>query len=142
MARTFHMMQRRRLDFSLKVAKVSKLTTLSGCQLQTVGAEKSRLAKAVRVRETASLDHSDRDGTYRLHSFVCQKAPGRSARYHALKYLVARCIASAGTPVTKKPTGLFRIDRKRPDGLTLVPWQSGKSLCRIVTVVPAKFPTF
>jgi len=30
--------------------------------------------------------------------------------------------------------GLFRTDGKRPDGVTLVPWQSGKSLCWDVTV--------
>ena len=41
---------------------------------------------------------------------------------------------SAGTPVTKEPSGLFRTDGKRPDGLTLVPWQSGRSLCGDVTV--------
>jgi len=69
-----------------------------------------------------------------LHSFVCRRAPGRSARHHALNDLVARSFASAGTPVTKEPTGLFRTDGKRPDGLTLVPWQSGKSLCWDVTV--------
>jgi len=70
-----------------------------------------------------------------LHSFVCRRAPGRSARHHALNDLVARCFASAGTPVTKEPTGLFCTDGKRPDGLTLVPWQSGKSLCWDVTVI-------
>jgi len=43
-------------------------------------------------------------------------------------------IASAGVPVTKEPDGLFRTDGKRPDGLTLIPWQSGKSLCWDVTV--------
>jgi len=32
------------------------------------------------------------------------------------------------------PVGLFRTDGKRPDGLTLIPWQSGKSLCWDVTV--------
>jgi len=37
--------------------------------------------------------------------------------------------------VTKEPTGLFRTDGKRPDGLTLVPWQSGRSLCWDVTVI-------
>jgi len=37
-------------------------------------------------------------------------------------------------PVTKKPVGLFRTDGKRPDGPTLIPWQSGKSLCWDVTV--------
>ena len=30
--------------------------------------------------------------------------------------------------------GLLRTDEKRPDGVTLVPWQSGKSLCWDVTV--------
>jgi len=39
-----------------------------------------------------------------------------------------------GVPVTKEPVGLFRTDGKRPDGLTLTPWQSGKSLCWDVTV--------
>ena len=34
----------------------------------------------------------------------------------------------------KEPVGLFRTDGKRPDGLTLIPWQSGKSLCWDVTV--------
>jgi len=39
-----------------------------------------------------------------------------------------------GIIITKEPTGLFRSDGKRPDGLTLVPWQSGKALCWDVTV--------
>ena len=69
-----------------------------------------------------------------VHSFVCKKAPGRTARHHALNDLIARGFASAGFPVTKEPTGLFRADGKRPDGLTLVPWQSGKVLCWDVTV--------
>jgi len=64
-----------------------------------------------------------------LHSFVCKRAPGRSARQHALNDLIARSFVSAGVPVTKEPSGLFRTDGKRPDGLTLVPWQSGKSMC-------------
>ena len=37
--------------------------------------------------------------------------------------------------VSKEPTGLFRTDGKRPDGLTLVQWQSGKELCWDVTVI-------
>ena len=36
---------------------------------------------------------------------------------------------------TKEPAGLLRGDGKRPDGLTLVPWQSGRSLTKDVTVV-------
>jgi len=37
--------------------------------------------------------------------------------------------------VTKEPAGWFRTDGKRPDGLTLVPWKSGKSLCLDVKVI-------
>jgi len=40
----------------------------------------------------------------------------------------------ASIPVTKEPVGLLRSDGKRPDGLTLVPWQSGKPLTWDVTV--------
>jgi len=70
-----------------------------------------------------------------LHSFVCKRTPGRSARHHALNDLIARSFGSAGVPVTKEPSGLFRTDGKRPDGLTLVPWQSGRSMCWDVTVI-------
>jgi len=70
-----------------------------------------------------------------LHSFVSKRAPGRSARHHAMSDLIARSFASDGVPVTQEPSGLFRTDGKRPDGLTLVPWQSGKSLCWDVTVI-------
>ena len=73
-----------------------------------------------------------------LHSFVCRRARGRSARHHALNDLIARSFASAGVPVTKEPIGLFQYDGKRPDGLTLVPWQSGTSFCWDVTVCLAE----
>ena len=52
-----------------------------------------------------------------------------------LNDLVARGFASAGIPVTKEPSGLFRSDGKRPDGLSLIPWLNGKSLCWDVTVI-------
>jgi len=48
---------------------------------------------------------------------------------------VARAFASAGIPATKEPHGLTRSDGKRPDGLTLVPWQRGKPLLWDVTVI-------
>jgi len=48
--------------------------------------------------------------------------------------LVERSFAAAGVPVTKEPVGLLQTDGKRPDGVTLVPWQKGKSLCWDVTV--------
>ena len=70
-----------------------------------------------------------------LHGLVCKQAQSRIIRHHALNDVVARAIQSAGTPVTKKPVGLTRLDGKRPDGLTLIPWQGGKPLTWDVTVV-------
>ena len=37
--------------------------------------------------------------------------------------------------IVKEPTGLSRSDGKRPDGLSLVPWQNGKAVCWDVTVI-------
>jgi len=68
-----------------------------------------------------------------LHGFVCKKAPGGPARHHALNDLVARVMASAGIPVSKEPQGLSCSDGKRPDCLSLIPWQSGKPLTWDVT---------
>ena len=49
--------------------------------------------------------------------------------------MIARSFSAAGVPVAKKPTGLSRSDGKRPDGLSVVPWQNGKALCWDVTVI-------
>jgi len=70
-----------------------------------------------------------------IHSFICKKAPGNIIRHQALNDLIVRSFSAADVPVTKEPSGLFRSDGKRPDGLSLVPWQSGKALCWDVTVI-------
>ena len=48
--------------------------------------------------------------------------------------IISRAFASAKIPATKKPSGLFRSDGKRPDSLTLIPWQRVLSLTWDVTV--------
>ena len=64
-------------------------------------------------------------------------------------YVVLRCgiiiIIIIGS---KEPQGLSRSDGKRPDGLTLIPWQAGKALTwdvssrisRVDTHFPQKLP--
>ena len=44
-------------------------------------------------------------------------------------------LANAGVPSTKEPSGMSRTDSKRPDGVTLIPWQRDKSLAWDVTVI-------
>jgi len=46
-------------------------------------------------------------------------------------------VIRAETPAVKEPRGLSRDDGKRPDCLTLVPWQSGRSAMWDVTALPA-----
>src|ERR1700743_545372 len=66
---------------------------------------------------------------------VCKKAPARLTRHHAVNDIIARALTSAGVPVTKEPLGIVRSDGKRPDGLTLVPWQGCKALTWDATIV-------
>jgi len=69
-----------------------------------------------------------------LHAMVCKHAPGRLMRHHALNDIIARAFTSAGMPAVKEPTGLSRSDGRRSDGLSLLPWQTGKPLSWDVTV--------
>ena len=39
-----------------------------------------------------------------------------------------RALGRANIPAVKEPVGLLRSDGKRPDGLTQIPWQAGKSM--------------
>ena len=48
--------------------------------------------------------------------------------------LIARAVASADILATTEPQGLSRSDGKRPDGLTLIPWQAGRAMAWDVTV--------
>jgi len=67
------------------------------------------------------------------HAFVCKHDSGRTQRHHALNDIVARLFASAGIPVSKEPSWVYRDSIKRPDGITLVPWQSGRVVAWDVT---------
>ena len=96
----------------------SRATNLSALRLITIGGIRSTLITIIII----------------MHSFVCKRAPGKTSRHHAFNDLIARGFSFAGLPVTKEPLGLFRSDGKRPDGLTLDPWSSGKALCWDVTV--------
>src|SRR5688572_20863851 len=56
------------------------------------------------------------------------------ARHRHSNDLVWRALQRVGIPSTKEPVGLSRSDGKRPDGLTLIPWQGGRNLIWDVTV--------
>ena len=68
------------------------------------------------------------------HGLSCRRSSGRIARHHHINDIVWRGLSRASIPCSKVPSGLSRTDGKRPDGLTLIPWQGGKSLIWDVTV--------
>ena len=69
-----------------------------------------------------------------LHALACKRSAGRSSRHNYVNDVLWRAIMKAGVPATKEPLGLLRSDGKRPDGVTLIPWESGKCATWDVTV--------
>ena len=69
------------------------------------------------------------------HALSCKKNAGRVQRHAWINHLIHRALIRAEIPSVREPSGLSRDDGKRPDGLTLVPWQSGRSATWDVTVV-------
>ena len=92
--------------------------------------EAVRVAVALRLGMNLCTPHACRCGSQvdarGLHAFVCKFAPGKFARHQAINEVISRAFASAQVPATKEPTGLSRSDGRRPDGMTLTPWQNGK----------------
>jgi hypothetical protein len=63
-----------------------------------------------------------------LHGLCCKKSAGRRSRHESINDVIARALRSAEIPCIREPTGCFRADGKRPDGMSLIPWKKGKSL--------------
>ncbi|XP_049877874.1 uncharacterized protein LOC126375074 [Pectinophora gossypiella] len=69
------------------------------------------------------------------HGLSCGKSAGRFPRHHMLNDIIRRALVSAGIPSSLEPPGLCRSDGKRPDGLTLTPWEKGRCLVWDATCV-------
>jgi len=69
------------------------------------------------------------------HGLACKQSSGRTVRHPHINDLVWHSLLRAGIPSSKEPSGLSRSDGKRPDGITLIPWQAGKTFMWDVTVI-------
>ena len=69
------------------------------------------------------------------HGLSCPRGFGRQARHGGTNDIIYRALNKAGYPSIKEPSGLSRSDGKRPDGMTLIPWRSGRSLLWDSTIV-------
>ncbi|HSN23887.1 MAG TPA: hypothetical protein VLS45_06920, partial [Methylomicrobium sp.] len=110
---------------------------ISACGLR-LDDEAVRVAVGLRLGTNLCVSHTcpcgelvDASGR---HSLSCKLAAGRMSRHHNLNDVIHRAFIRANIPAVKEPSGLSRTDGKRPDGVTLIPGQSGRPLTWDVTV--------
>ena len=72
----------------------------------------------------------------------CRYSEGRIFRHAALNDIIHRALATANVPSQLEPVGVSRTDGKRPDGITSVPWKSGKHLVWDATVTDTFVPSY
>ena len=58
-----------------------------------------------------------------------------------LSILSKQTLGSLDLPLMLEPCGLYRTDGKRPDGVTMIPWEMSKQLMWDVMVVDAVAPS-
>ena len=68
-----------------------------------------------------------------VHGLSCRWSEGRHFCHSSLNDIVHRALSFARIPSRLEPSGISRSDGKRPDGITLVPWERGKLLVWDVT---------
>ena len=77
-----------------------------------------------------------------VHGLSCRRSQGCIPRHKGLNTLIKHALAACNIPAVLEPQGLSRLDNKRPDGLTIVPWEKGCSLVWDVTVWNTFAPTY
>ena len=76
-----------------------------------------------------------------LHGLSCTKRSGHFSRHATLNSLIKQTLGSLDLPSMLELGGLYRTDGKRPDGVTMIPWELGKQLVCEVTVVESLAPS-
>ena len=77
-----------------------------------------------------------------IHGLSCRWSEGRHHRHSALNDIVFRALSAAKVPSRLEPSGIYRSDGKRPDGMSIVPWKSGKLLVWDVTCADTFAPSY
>lgn len=98
-----------------------------------------RIAVGLRLGAPVSYQHQCVCGSpadvFGTHALSCSKSKSRHARHASLNHIIKRALQAAGVPALLEPVGLVRSDGKRPDGMSVVPWRSGKCLLWDATCV-------
>ena len=65
---------------------------------------------------------------FATHGLSCKRSAGRHYRHSAINDIIHRALVAAHVPSRLEPSGLYRSDGKRPDGITMLPWKCGQLL--------------
>ena len=77
-----------------------------------------------------------------LHGLSCTKSARRLSCQATLNSLIKQLLGYLVLPSMLEMRGLYRTDGKRPDAVTMIPWEMGKQLLVFdVTVVDALAPS-
>ena len=63
---------------------------------------------------------------FAIHPLSCKRSEGRHFRHSNVNSIIHRAFTTAAIPARLEPLGLSQTDGKRPDGVTVVPWERGK----------------
>ena len=63
---------------------------------------------------------------FATHPLSCRQSGGRFHRHATVNVIIQQAFTAAAIPVRLEPAGLSRSDGKRPDGVTIVPWECGR----------------
>ena len=64
------------------------------------------------------------------------------SRHSTVNSIIHRAFAAAGIPARLEPTGLLQTDEKRPDEVTVAPWECGKCAVLDFTCPDALAPSY
>ena len=59
------------------------------------------------------------------HGLSCRRSGGRISIHQSANETIRRALVSGGIPAVLEPVGVAREDGKRPDGMSLIPWEEG-----------------
>ena len=76
------------------------------------------------------------------HGLSCTRSAGRWTRHSQINETFSRALRSAHIPNLREPPGMCRSDGRRPDGVTLIPFERGKALVWDGTVVDTLAPSY
>ena len=62
---------------------------------------------------------------FATHGLSCRKCAGWYHHHSAVNDIIHRALAAVHVPSRLEPSGLYRSDGKRPDGVSIVPWKCG-----------------